>query len=273
MNKKTKENAIEKAKSLHYTLNTIKDQVWNTNSFLDYSFKRLGWFSDFFKWTGTMVFLVITLIISWCLWFIARSLEVFFCFLFLILIIFVIIKSIFIINKDTKIRKLKQSWKWIVKHLKITWIENFIKSWDEYSDDEKFFYIKVIDWNKVLYSTPYSKWELKWVSKENLKNIYWMYWYEYDDKETHKQDVLTKIDRSILNAENNSKNSSDIKKTIINWKIKASKDLRTIVEKWYTQLYREVNWKKIKIWDNVDVYFDSKNPEYYRIDLDYLFEK
>ena len=53
----------------------------------------------------------------------------------------------------------------------------------------------------------------------------------------------------------------------------AAKDLRTIVEKWYTQLYREVNWKKIKIWDNVDVYFDPKNPDYYRIDLDYLFGK
>lgn len=273
MEKKIKERAFKKAKSLHYTLNTIKDQVWNTNSFFDYSLKRLGWIPDLFKWTSTKVFLILIIIIGWSVWIITHSFEAFFWFCLFAIIIFATIKILFIINKDSKTKKLKHNWKWIVKHLKITSIEKFITSWDEYSDNEIFYYVQVKDWSKILYSTPYSKWEVRWISKENLRNIYWMYWYEYDEKELHKQEVLTKIDKTIINSENSSKKSNGIKKIIINWKIKTSEDIKNIVEKWYTPTYWEVNWKKITVGDYVDVYFDPKNPKYYWIDIDYLFDR
>ena len=46
-----------------------------------------------------------------------------------------------------------------------------------------------------------------------------------------------------------------------------------VIESWNISQYWEVNWNKVSVWDTVDVYIDSNNPEIYWVDIDFLFDK
>lgn len=166
-----------------------------------------------------------------------------------------------------KMRKYKKNGWWILKNFRETWIKTLEKKyWDEY-------YIEVKDESITYYSESYEAWKIWWVSVWFMSDIYKKYWFEFDEKETHKQDVLAECNRCIEEKKYELENEWFLKRIITNYQIMSMKGQKDMVEKWYQPQYWEVNWHKITVWDTVDVYFDPNNPENYRVDIDFLFKK
>lgn len=133
--------------------------------------------------------------------------------------------------------------------------------------------IEIKDGNRTYYSEPHAAWRIWWMPIWFMSNIYNKYWFEFDEKETHKQDVLLECDRRIEKITYGLEHGWFFKKIILKWELSLMQKERDSVQKWYEPQYREVNWHRITVWDTVDVYFDPNNPENYRVDIDFLFKK
>jgi len=173
--------------------------------------------------------------------------------------------------KIFKVKKYKGNWWWIVKQLTVTWIKTDIRKWEGYSTT--YYYIEAKKLDDVYYSSEHSVWKIWGTSVQMLNEIYQKYWFEFDEKETHKQDVLRECDRRILEEKCELESEWMIRRVISEWWIMSMQGQRKIVEKWYEPEYWEVNWHRITVWDTVTVYIDPDNPKYYRVDIDFLFNK
>ena len=122
-------------------------------------------------------------------------------------------------------------------------------------------------------SDAHEGWEKWWTSEATLKKLYNKYWFEYDKDETHKQDILREYDKHITEKEIEAENGWFFKKLVVKWWLLLTKGQRETIEKWYEPPYREVNWKRISVWDTVDVFIDPEDEKNYRMDIDFLFEK
>jgi hypothetical protein len=122
-------------------------------------------------------------------------------------------------------------------------------------------------------SDAYSKWHKWWTSISVLKNLYNKYWFEFDENETQKQDVLREYDRRMSEKKFEAENGSFFKKLNAKWELLFTKGERETIEKWYEPEYREVNWKRITIWDTVDIYIDPEDEKNYWMDIDFLFDQ
>ena len=104
------------------------------------------------------------------------------------------------------------------------------------------------------------------------KEIYNKYWFDYDEK--YKQNILDKIDEELSSVEDQMKRSRFLKKWFIkNVTYRVLKDIRIIIEKWYTPGKMIVNWKTVSIWDLVDIYIDPNDNTIYHVDIDFLMRK
>lgn len=198
-----------------------------------------------------------------------------------VLLIFAIIcfwNAMFIANKMLremlkidKAKKLKKSWWWTIKKIQISSIEYFQshkKGWLVW------YYLEAKDGEKIYLSDGIEKIKVEWeYLNPDFDKIYKKYWYEYDENETHKQDVLKEIDKRKAEEEYDIQNWWLLKKLTIKWKSLFSKDEKKIVETWYQTPYLEVNWHKVSVWDTVDIYIDPNDEKNYRMDIDFLFDK
>lgn len=173
--------------------------------------------------------------------------------------------------KLKRAKNLKHNWMWIAKKLKISEICKAKVSssrWWSFN----VICVKVKDWATPYYSLAHLKWKILWASESDLKKIYSKHWFVYDESESQKKDLLNWLEGEISKMDYDIQNS-----WIVKW-LKLDKNLdklikeKWIVESWNIQ-YWEVNWNKVSVWDTVDVYIDPNNPNIYRVDIDFLFDK
>lgn len=171
-----------------------------------------------------------------------------------------------------KAKNLKNNGKWILKKVKITSIQHYYRSWN---DDTRWFdwdYLEAKDWNKIYCSDAFEWWFYAWLPIEVFQDIYKEYWYEFDEGQTHKNDVIKQINIKI--SEQELKNSGWFVEKL--WAKKCLFILnrqKKIIEKWYKASYFQINWHEISIWDTFDVYIDPGDEKNYRMDIDFLFDK
>jgi hypothetical protein len=175
------------------------------------------------------------------------------------------------VNKLKKVRNYKFNWWWMVKKAKVISINKTRANKGGRWNYVDVYYIEAEDSGMVYYSNWNTKWKLLWTSLDKLKLLYWMYWFTFNENHDQKDDVLRKIDQSISEKEYEVENASFISK-IKRWKeLSKLKEDREIVSYWYVAPYREIDDKKVTVWDMVDVYFNPDKPEKYRVDIDFLF--
>jgi len=170
--------------------------------------------------------------------------------------------------KINRVKKYKENGLWIKKTLKVIWINKRYEGYYWW-----YYYVSVMDWNVEYLSDASNEWKIWCVSIWHINEIYKKYWFEFDEKETYKQEVLAECNRCIEEKKYESENEGFFKKLLLKWKLILIENQRNIIEKWYQPQYWEVNWHRITVWDTVDVYFDPNNPENYRVDIDFLFDK
>ena len=175
--------------------------------------------------------------------------------------------------KMDKAKKLKRTGEWILKKVTVTSIEHYETSWDDNSRWFSWYYVEAKEWDMIYCSDAYSKWRRWWTPIPILKELYRSYWFEYDENETHKQDVLREYDKRVSEKEFDAENGWFFKKLAAKWSLFFTKWQREIIEKWYEPAYREVNWHRITVWDTVDVYIDPDDEKNYWMDIDFLFDK
>jgi len=175
--------------------------------------------------------------------------------------------------KIDKAKRFKETGWWIVKKVKITSIEHYETSSDDNRKWFSWYYAEAREWDMIYCSDAYSKWHIWWTSIPILKELYRSYWFEYDEKETHKQDVLREHDKRIAEKQFDAENGWFFKKLVAKWWLFFTKGQREIIEKWYEPPYREVNWHRITVWDTVDVYIDPDDEKNYWMDIDFLFKE
>lgn len=184
---------------------------------------------------------------------------------------FLSVKMLKDLLKINNTKKLKKIWWWIVKKIQISSIEryqSYKRNWLNW------YYLEAKDGDEIYFSDGIQKWEIEWVYlNPNLSKIYKKYWYEYDKNETHKQDVLNEISKHKNGKKYETQNWWFLKNLMLKWEKLFKKDEKEIVEKWYQHPYLIVNWRKISVWDVVDIYINPENPKYYRMDIDFIFEK
>jgi hypothetical protein len=66
-------------------------------------------------------------------------------------------------------------------------------------------------------SNAYNKWYRWWTPISNIKELYKSYWYEYDENETHKKDVLREYDKRTEEKKFEAENGRFLKKLITKW--------------------------------------------------------
>lgn len=172
-----------------------------------------------------------------------------------------------------KAKKFKKTGLWIVKKVKITSIEYYESSSDRDSKWFSWYYAEARDLDMIYCSDAYSKWHRWGIPVSILKELYRSYWFEYDENETHKEDVLREYDKRVAEKQYEIENWWFFKKLIAKWWLFLTKWQREIIEKWYEPAYREVNWHKLTVWDIVDVYIDPDDEKNYWMDIDFLFDK
>lgn len=188
-------------------------------------------------------------------------------------IFFVILLLIF--RWESKIKKgrdLKNNWNWILKRLPVTDIWHYTSQGDSDSTWFSWYYLEIKDWDMIYCSDWFENAKKEWLSKEQYKAIYNKYWFDYDEK--YKQNILDKIDEELSSVEDQMKHSWFLKKWFIkNVTYRVLKDIRIIIEKWYTPGKMIVNWKTVSIWDLVDIYIDPNDNTIYHVDIDFLTRK
>ena len=188
-----------------------------------------------------------------------------------VMILFVISTIIWIFSirnplKIMKVKKYKENWLWEVKLLKVTAIK---QDWEQHV-----YYAEAKDGDIIYCSNGYFEWDMWWIPRERMEEIYRKYWFEFDENETYKQEVLGEIDRRIEELQYETKNNEwYFKNQITKYTLYTDKKEKNIVEEWYEPAYWEVDWHRITVWDTVTVYIDPENPKYYWMDIDFLFEK
>ena len=171
----------------------------------------------------------------------------------------------------SKAKKYKRNWKWIMKKLKVTAIGRTFSGWKTGTFD--WYYVEAKDGNIFYCSMACDKWDVWWISIEVLENIYETYWYHFDMEEKCKQAVLRECDRRISEKEYQLDNGWALENLVVKWEIFNMKSQRKLVERGYEPQYREIDWRRITVWDSVDVYIDPKNEKNYWMDIDFLFDK
>lgn len=152
------------------------------------------------------------------------------------------------------VEHLKHEW-WIIKKINVAWIKIYSYNvghwWWRFWQWYRSYYLEATDWTMIYCSDSYT-WGVVWFI-ESFKKLDHTFWSEYIDDDIYKQSILHDYDQEIAKKQHNRGGGFS--------------------KLWHTPSCREVNWHRISVWDTVTVYIDPENPERYRMDTDFLFEK
>lgn len=184
--------------------------------------------------------------------------------LFLSVFFFIWLKMFIKSLKTDKAKNLKKTWNWIIKKLKISSFKECRLN-NKGLHHEILIRIEAKDGDKIYYSEPM---HLAWIDEDFFENVYLNCGYTYDENETHKNEVIEVLESRIIEAKNKANNSILIWKWYNNRKAKATNYTKEIISKWYEPKHLEIWWKKIDIWDIVDVYIDPHDESIYWMDTE-----
>jgi hypothetical protein len=174
-------------------------------------------------------------------------------------------------------KNLQKNWKWIIKKIKISAIEeiNRRSKWIRANQETfSWYYLQAEDWDIIYCSDGIEKDDVQEVLIfPDVSKIYRDFWYEYDKNETHKKEVLKEIDKDMTELEHKINNWWFLKKRSAKKELSNLKEDKKLVEMWYQPSYIVVNWRKVSVWNTVDVYIDPDDEKNYRMDIDFLFNK
>lgn len=181
--------------------------------------------------------------------------------------------------KYQKVKNYKKSWWWIIEKVKITSInvyharDNVYNSHNNTNISYPYYYAEADRWDTIYCSEAFSKWHIWWTSLGSIQKIYLIYGVQYDNDQTHKQELLQEINRRISDNQYNLENWWFLKRIASKVWNNYLEGQKKIIEEWYQPPYWEINWRKISVWDTVDVYIDPDDPNNYWMDIDFLFNK
>ena len=166
-----------------------------------------------------------------------------------------------------KAKKLKYEWTWIVKKTKVSDVGERYVSWDE---DSSWYYLyrlesKDDNWN-VYKSDEFKDAEHWWRTLEEMVKKYDGEVYDLWNKDVAIRQINNNIQRLEMELSND---PWFFKKRELKKDIEAMKNYIDIANEWPVDPYLVVNWHKISVWDSIDVYIDSENPNLYYFDLDF----
>ena len=251
-----KKEASKKRYIIRKTENSISSSSWN----------RWGWCFVFFLFWLPLLFWSIYGVIAWNLSIIEGA-GIFFIWLIFLITWFRRLRNG---AKMSNIKNLKNNWWWIIKKVKITWIQSYHHSWGENGSFFNWYYLEAKEWN-IIYCSEAFEWgelieqtpEIEW-----FEEVYKDYWFEYN--ENYKEDVLNAIDKRIEEQQYILQNSWFFKRIGAKMLLSAAEVAKERVEIWYIPPQLEINWSTISVWDTVNVYIDPEDEKNYWMDIDFL---
>ena len=164
-------------------------------------------------------------------------------------------------------KRLKQEWLGILVKTKVNKIiENCVdRDWV----DEYYHYLECVDKDGFIYrSSDLWAWIYIKDPKPDLNFVFKHYWFD-EFKEDKLDLVLSTINDKIMELEFEKKDASFLKKPKIVYELNSLNHDKSILEKWYyIANFKFKNWKKIFVWDEINVYKDPINKDYFYVDID-----
>ena len=255
---------------LYFIYDMIKDTAYIIKKFDNWMRPIPVYFSLLIPFSYILVSIVI--IIPMCLdyikWEFDGDFAVAVAFLWMLIVYGIILfKEVL---KLKKVKKYKLNWWWMVKKVKVMSIQKTRAKGSRWNYVDVY-YIEAEDPGMVYYSNGYAKWTLLGTSLDDLKLLYGIYWFTFNENHDQKDDVLRKLDQLIAEKEYEVENASFISKMKKRKELSKLKEDREVISYWYVAPYWQIDDKKVTVWDMVDVYFDPDKPERYRVDTDFLF--
>lgn len=248
-------------------------------------FKNFNWLAKY-EWSLSLskeerkrfvVKVVATFFVTMIIWTQIAKLDFPYHFIVDIIICWVILWCIFSFYRTWYLkifakRKLKQDWWWMLVKAKVVKIieeRHRDKDWDI----TVYFYLDVEDKEGHVYrSWDLWFWVYHYDPKANLEAVYKEYGYDFD--ENKKNVLLATIDNKIMELEFEKKEANLIKKAKLLYQLNVLKENKAIVERWYyLPNFEFKNWEKVQVGDEIDVYVDVLNKEYYYVDIDKYLKK
>ena len=165
----------------------------------------------------------------------------------------------------------KEWWGVIIKAI----IDDVIKDVNTDSDNNTtiHYYAYAKDKEGNMYQTKDLHW-LKYekVNKSYLETLYQRYWFEYNEEK--KSEVISEIRRKMNIVEIEKTHSNFFKKQKLSAELNDLERDKEAVEIGYYPAYFEFkNWNRLTVWDEVSVYVDPVDKNYYYVDVDKITGK
>ena len=165
----------------------------------------------------------------------------------------------------------KEWWGVIIKAI----IDDVIKDVNTDSDNNitKHYYAYAKDKEGNMYQTIDLYWlKYKKVNKSYLETLYQRYWFEYNEEK--KSEVISEIRRKMNIVEKEKTHSNFFKKQKLSAELNDLERDKEAVEIGYYPAYFEFkNWNRLTVWDEVSVYVDPVDKNYYYVDVDKITGK
>ena len=169
-------------------------------------------------------------------------------------------------------RKLKDNWLWIVKSAFVSDIKRYKHKNDDWWSYVAYYLVLNDSVNNIYLSKDLWNWKLFTDNKAQLESIYKKYGFEFD--QSNKGSVLSNINNEIMTLESEKNEAGLFKKPKYIYDLSCLNDEKEIVENWYHGWYFEFkNWKRVYVWDEIKVYVDPEDKEYYYVDVDDFLRK
>ena len=165
----------------------------------------------------------------------------------------------------------KEWWGVIIKAI----IDDVIKDVNTDSDNNTtiHYYAYAKDKEGNMYQTKDLHWlKYKKVNKSYLETLYQRYWFEYNEEK--KSEVISEIRRKMNIVEIEKTHSNFFKKQKLSAELNDLERDKEAVEIGYYPAYFEFkNWNRLTVWDEVSVYVDPVDKNYYYVDVDKITGK
>jgi len=172
---------------------------------------------------------------------------------------------------DSKLKKLKYEWLWVMKKTKVVTIWHRYVKWDSRYSPFYAYRLESVDENGNIYkSKEFEYVNHWWRSLEEMVKKYDGVFYDLWNKEV----AIKQIEDNIQHLEIELKSNPWFLR-----KRKLKKEMETMID--YLDIADEgpiaefliLNGHKVSLWDNIDVFVNLDKPEEYYFDLDFTKEK
>lgn len=172
---------------------------------------------------------------------------------------------------DSKLKKLKYEWLWVMKKTKVVTIWQRYVKWDRKGSWYYEYWIETEDENGNIYrSETVGNTAHWWRSLEEMMKKYDGVVYDLWNKEV----AIKQIEDNIQHLEMELKsNPWFLRKRKLKKEMETMVDYLDIADEGPIAEFLRFNGHKVSVWDNIDVFVNLDKPEEYYFDLDFTKEK